>query len=231
MNSFAKGLFQLLIGWVRNLTALWDGDWTRLDSFFDWVTRHWLFLAVVLILVGSAVDVLLWLLRWRPDIAWRVRWKRLRSFSVSGYLHELRFRRGYDQDNTQIMEAARPIAEMPVPGQEPVSQASEAAVHPADVIGEREQLESDLGVVRHGRLLDTPVPEDAPERRRRSERYRLGLRGAVHHFRKRLQEEEEEEYEPDVLPPIMSKEEAFRAPVYPGGQRGRNGTRPGGEEN
>ena len=41
MNAFARGLFQLLIGWVRSLTALWDGDWTRLDSFFAWVTdRH-----------------------------------------------------------------------------------------------------------------------------------------------------------------------------------------------
>ena len=44
------------------------------------------------------------------------------------------------------------------------------------------------------------------------------------------QEEEEDEFEPDVLPPIMSKEEAFRAPVYPGGQRGRNAAQPGGED-
>ena len=48
MNSFAKGLFQLLIGWVRGLTALWDGDWTRLDSFFEWLTRHWLPLGLLL---------------------------------------------------------------------------------------------------------------------------------------------------------------------------------------
>ena len=43
-------------------------------------------------------------------------------------------------------------------------------------------------------------------------------------------EEEEDEDEPEFLPPIMSKEEAFRAPVYPGGQRGRNAAQPGGED-
>ena len=48
MNAFARGLFQLLIGWVRSLTALWDGDWTRLDSFFAWVTGHWMGLVLPL---------------------------------------------------------------------------------------------------------------------------------------------------------------------------------------
>ena len=228
MNSFAKGLFQLLIGWVRSLTALWDGDWTGLDSFFAWLTRHWLSVTLTLILIGSVTDLVVWLLRWRPDISWRIRWKRLRNFSVSGYMHEIRFQRGYNQDNTQIMEAARPIAEQPLP-----PARREEFSPPMDVIDEREQLEADLGVARPGRLMDAPVPEDiaAPERRRRSDRYRSGLRGAVRQVRKRLQEEEEDEYEPDVLPPIMSKEEAFRAPVYPGGQRGRNGGQPGGEDN
>ena len=87
MNSFAKGLFQLLIGWVRGLTALWDGDWTRLDSFFEWLTRHWLPLGLLLILIGSAADLMVWLLRWRPDLSWRSRLKSLRSFSVSSFLH------------------------------------------------------------------------------------------------------------------------------------------------
>jgi hypothetical protein len=58
----------------------------------------------------------------------------------------------------------------------------------------------------------------------------MGLLGAVRHVRERFRDEEEDEFEPDVLPPIMSKEEAFRAPVYPGGQRGRNAAQPGGED-
>ena len=232
MNSFAKGLFQLLIGWVRGLTALWDGDWTRLDSFFEWLTRHWLPLGLLLILIGSAADLMVWLLRWRPDLSWRSRLKSLRSFSVSGFLHELRFHRGYDQDNTQIMEAARPIREK-APADAPLPPPVEEDFRPVDVLEEREHLEADLGVTRsvHVTEIQREEEESAPERRRRSDRYRSGLRGAVQLFRTRLQaEEEEDEDEPEFLPPIMSKEEAFRAPVYPGGQRGRSGVQPGGEE-
>ena len=231
MNSFARGLFQLLIGWVRSLTALWDGDWTRMDSFFDWLTRHWLSLSLVLILIGSAADILIWLLRWRPDIAWRRRWKRLRNFSVSSLLHEVRFHRGYDQDNTQIMEAALPIlSEAPAAELAPFER--QEPVRPVDVLEEREQLEADLGVPRQGRAEELPAEEEAavPARRRRGDKYRSGLRGAVRKVRKRLREDEEDEYEPDVLPPIMSKEEAFRAPVYPGGQRGRSDVQPGGKD-
>ena len=98
---------------------------------------------------------------------------------------------------------------------------------------EREHLEADLGVTRSVRVAEAQQEEEesAPERRRRSDRYRSGLRGAVLQFRTRLQaEEEEDEDEPEFLPPIMSKEEAFRAPVYPGGQRGRNAAQPGGED-
>ena len=72
-------------------------------------------------------DMMIWLLRWRPDIAWRRRWKRLRNFSVSSLLHEVRFHRGYDQDNTQIMEAALPILSE-APAAEP---APEAPAEPA----------------------------------------------------------------------------------------------------
>ena len=231
MNSFARGLFQLLIGWVRGLTALWDGDWSRMDSFFDWLTRHWLSLSLVLILIGSAADILIWLLRWRPDIAWRRRWKRLRNFSVSSLLHEVRFHRGYDQDNTQIMQAALPILSE-APAAEPAPFEKMEPVRPVDVLEEREQLEADLGVTRQGQTEEPQAAEEAavPPRRRRGDKYRSGLLGAVRQARKRLREEEEDEYEPDVLPPIMSKEEAFRAPVYPGGQRGRSGVQPGGKD-
>ena len=89
MNSFAKGLFQLLIGWVRSLTALWVGDWTGIDGFFDWLSRHWLGVSLGLILIGTAADLLVWLLRWRPDLSWRSRWKLLQRFGrelrISGH--------------------------------------------------------------------------------------------------------------------------------------------------
>ena len=178
----------------------------------------------------SVKKMVIWLLRWRPDIAWRSRWKQFRSFSVSSFLHEVRFHRGYDQDNRQIMEAARPIRET-APAEAPLPPPQEV-FRPVDVLEEREQLEADLGVTRPVRLTDTPLPEEeaVPERRRRSDKYRSGLRGAVHQFRSRLQAEEEDEDEPEFLPPIMSKEEAFRAPVYPGGQRGKSGAQPGGED-
>ena len=37
MNSFARGLFQLLIGWLRGLSALTDRSWTQLDSLFSFL--------------------------------------------------------------------------------------------------------------------------------------------------------------------------------------------------
>ena len=231
MNSFAKGLFQMLVGWMRGLTGLWDGDWTQLDSMAAWLSGHWLLPVILIILIGTAADLGIWLIRWRPDLSWRSRWKMMRSFSVGGFLHEIRFRQGYSQDNTQIMEAARPIVEKPVSVQE-TRIIPTGPVHPVDILEEREQLEADLGVTRSEHAMDSaPAEENAlPERRRRSDRYRSGLRGTVAQVRRRLREEREEEFEPDILPPIMSKEEAFRAPVYPKGQQNRY-TRPsGGEE-
>ena len=233
MNAFTRGLFQLLIGWVRSLTALWDGDWTRADSLFDWLVRHWLGVTLLLMLIGTAADLVIWLFRWRPDLTWKSRWKKLQNFSLSGYLHELRFHRGYNQDNTQIMEAARPLPDQPLTARALSAPEQQASFRPLDALEEREQLEEQLGVSRRsGPLPDQPLSLDGEprERRRRSDRYRSGLRGAVRQVRERFHEDEEDGFEPDILPPIMSKEEAFRAPVYPNGRRGGSAGKQEGEE-
>ena len=232
MNAFARGLFQLLIGWMRGLSSLWDGSFATLDRLSGWISGHWLGLALLLVLLGTAADFVVWLLRWRPYRAWASRLKAMRGLSLQGILHEIRFHRGYSGDNTQIMEAARPIlTDSPVSSP---AQDEDLAVSPNAFTG-REHLEMDLGVSSYPEPSSEKESVDglpSPGRRRRSGRARPSrLRGAVMQMRERLhKDEEEDDYEPDILPPIMSKEEAFRAPVYPKGQS-RPGQQPnGGQE-
>ena len=77
MNAFARGLFQLLVGWLRGLSALTDGSWTQLDSLFSFLSGHWLGLVIGLAVLGTALDLAVWFFRWRPDRLWRSSLRRL----------------------------------------------------------------------------------------------------------------------------------------------------------
>ena len=67
MNSFARYLFQGLFSWVYG-AVIHLSDPALIDS---WLAVHWLQVLIVILLFGTLIDVLVWLLRWRPDLVWR----------------------------------------------------------------------------------------------------------------------------------------------------------------
>ena len=73
MGNFANTLFSVLLGWVQSAVSwLWqlvgaDGA----SGLMGWVLDNWLLLTIALCLVGVAVDVVIYLIRWQPYRVWR----------------------------------------------------------------------------------------------------------------------------------------------------------------
>ena len=67
MGTIADSLFTVLMSWVRALVnaiwALFSSDHTTLLAFLG---RHWVAIALGIIVMGLVVDWLVWLIRWRP---------------------------------------------------------------------------------------------------------------------------------------------------------------------
>ena len=82
MNGFANGLFSVLLGWLRGLTeqiwALLSGDG---GSFLAWVGRNWIVLLILLCVIGSVADLIIYLIRWRPWRVWQSFFQRIRPGS------------------------------------------------------------------------------------------------------------------------------------------------------
>ena len=98
MNSFANSLFSLLFGWARSLIQqVWGSAASgRYSGFFVWLGDHWVYLAVLLCVVGTVLDFAIWLVRWRPYLVWRTAMHRLaRRFQGDQTENSRRFERGY----------------------------------------------------------------------------------------------------------------------------------------
>lgn len=223
MNAFANTLFSILLSWVKSLVqACWDlVSGGGASGFFVWLGDHWLPLAVVLCLCGVVVDLLIWLIRWRPDLVWRTK---LRHFSNRLRGREMRsseqrmFQQGY-QDGPEMQEAYGfyPEAWQPEETQmEPAASVWWDAEHQDEAQAEAAWQPSYQAPVYEEPVYAAPAQEAAP-RRRRSDRYQKTDKNA--HFsrlRDKLWENSnEEEAMLDGLPPIVDKDQAFYAPVYP----------------
>lgn len=199
MNAFARYLFQGLFSWVREAIRQLS-DPSLIDG---WLTRNWLSALIPLLLICTVIDYLVWLFRWRPDLAWRSDLRR----SVMNLQREerqmRRFRRGYDKENADIGAVAQPLMDAPVP-------EDMADIRPADAVDE-EALAADAMYDWQYAEMNKPA-EAPPERHRRSERYQRGGRRKPPARKLSLEADDEPV---NGLPPVLSKEEAFRAPVYP----------------
>lgn len=78
MGTLADSLFTVLMSWVRALVnglwALFSADRTTTLEFLG---KHWLLIAVVLIAAGLVIDWIIWLIRWQPYHLWAQRARRL----------------------------------------------------------------------------------------------------------------------------------------------------------
>lgn len=77
-NNFAGNVLQLLLSWLQSLMS---GVWSLFSgagggSVLRWFSENWLSLLIVFMVIGIALDVLVYLFRWRP-FWWWFRKKRL----------------------------------------------------------------------------------------------------------------------------------------------------------
>lgn len=81
MNGYLSSMTTVLLSWVRSLArTLWAAATTETGAgFLRFVADHWLALTIVLLLIGTAIDWIVYLLRWRPQRVWVSFLERLRS--------------------------------------------------------------------------------------------------------------------------------------------------------
>ena len=192
MNAFAKYLFQAMFSWIREAIRQLS-DPKLIDS---WLAKNWLSALIPLLMIGTAIDFIVWLIRWRPDLVWRSSLSRSASLMSEENRELRRFRKGFSKENAEIGAIAKPIMEFEEPFKSADPQMDDAY---------------------YDWQFATPAKPEAeqpPVRHRRSDRYRKPGRTSRAEQR-RMNPQREDDSPVDGLPPLLSKEEAFRAPVYP----------------
>ncbi|MBE0601525.1 MAG: hypothetical protein IH607_07020 [Firmicutes bacterium] len=80
MNSFTNTILTLLLGWLRTLLNAARGfiSSDASTAFFSFFRENWKTLFVALCIVGFALDMIVYLVRWRPQPVWARRRPRRR---------------------------------------------------------------------------------------------------------------------------------------------------------
>lgn len=209
MNAFANTLFSLLLSWVKGLVqSVWGIFSGGADGFFVWLGDHWLGLVVFICLLGAAADLMVWLLRWRPDLVWRTKVRRFRA-RLSGQEMDNRdqqnFYRGYEE--AVDME----------PGalwEENASWQQDDGYDGAPVPNEMEwweQPETEEAYAQPDAVQSVQV------RRRRGDKYQKTDRmKALRRIKSKLRDAQEDDTAMlDGLPSSVDSREAFYDPVFP----------------
>lgn len=100
MGGFANSVLQTMVGWVRTLVSLvWNyaADATG-PSLLEWVSSHWISLAVGLCILGAVVDLVIYLIRWRPYLVWKSFFRRKRARGRVGFGREPALNTGISAD-------------------------------------------------------------------------------------------------------------------------------------
>jgi len=234
MNSFANSLFALLFGWARSLIQrIWSAAAEgRLSGFFTWLGDHWLWVALFICAACTAVDFIVWFIRWQPYKVWQTHMRNVRRFFRGEWWRQKQFEQGYRDavvppEMTVVPQAAPAQGagtwnemEWAVPEGDRAAQAEQrpwaaeaksAYFDPQDAAADqRERVFSQ-------QQYELP-PLEAPDgaypavRRRRSDKYGK-KRGA---WQRRLADMTRDDVGMlDGLPPAVDREAAFHEPVYP----------------
>lgn len=229
MNAFADSLFSICFGWLRSLVQnLWagivGGDFS---SFFAWLGDNWLWLTVFLVLLATALDLIIWMIRWRPYLVWRTKWRRF----VRWLRHEKAaeeaqaFSQGY-QDGPDL---GFPMSDIPFPedwADTPFDQGSGPAYDPASWAeapmrplrpGENEVFAPPPAALPYDTPQPSPLfPADAPRPRRRSDRYAANRAYESAEYAPEQADAETQPYAPSAYAqPYPQQTSAWQRPVQP----------------
>ena len=74
ISAYSSAIVDTMLGWLKGF-ANWVLRLFHLAGSAGanpllWLSRNWLFLLIVLMAVGVAGDILVWLVRWRPHWVW-----------------------------------------------------------------------------------------------------------------------------------------------------------------
>ena len=214
MNTFSNSLFTFLFGWVRTLIeSIWNAAAAgKFSRFLTWLGDHWLFLALWIVVLCTAADFLVWLIRWRPYLVWKTQLRRLSRFlrgeKVDG---RRRFSRGYQE----AVDMGFSGPETPPPERQPLfQQEAPPAWQPEYQESYVPEEEEPLAEEFESPAYDVPADQPEARRRRRSKKHEQKTRSV---WRQRLAapDDDAEDGLLDGLPPAVDKEQAFHEPVYP----------------
>lgn len=214
MNTLSNHVLAVLFSWMRTLI---QGAWNAMSfgasgGFWPWLGDHWLLVIVLLCLICTVLDYLIWLIRWRPYILWRQRIGRLFHRTADG-VYDGGFGRGYREKVDLDLQDMPPNAE-----QEP--EEWEAAV-PTPAVPLEAVYPDPEPIGRFPGAGDAPMTEEAVPaaweetprtRHRRGERHENRRRNMIAW---RLRSEGDALDPQEELPPEEEQESMFHEPVYP----------------
>ena len=142
-TGYANAIVDAMLGWLKGLAG-WVLQLFNLSggaSPLKFLADNWLKLLVLLLIIGVAVDLLVWLIRWRPYWIW-FRKKRVLINDADFFAHEAELdegagrRKAASKRNWVDHEYVVPSKVVPKPAPRPASKAKKEAdlwAEPKDV--------------------------------------------------------------------------------------------------
>lgn len=93
MGDLAKTIFSLLLGWLPTVAyTIWNGINNHDgNSFFSWIGHHLILVFVIICLIGSTADLLVYCFRWKPLTVLKSFFRRHRDKTDPGQPDETEF--------------------------------------------------------------------------------------------------------------------------------------------
>ena len=81
MGGFAQICIKLMIGWLETAVSQVWKFFTRPDEggLLAWIGQHWLAILIVLCVIGVLTDLIVYLFRWKPVEVWKSWLRRIRQ--------------------------------------------------------------------------------------------------------------------------------------------------------
>ena len=243
MSGFANTVFTLLVGWFQAVVSLiWSGLTEKNDgNLLTWIGNNWILIVIVLCVIGSVVDLSVYIVRWKPIEVIRSYFARKKEKHVPDYAvpaAETGSRYSVMSEKTEESSSGRNVyrplfASNQAAQDETEKSLSEeipynSAAGQYDETGWQEPREYRKGPEKHEVPADSPyrrpVTEPAfPEQETRTGREpaERSPEAAVRPRRRRINvselfgnpEEDMMHFEPPK--PMIDQTEAYHTPVYP----------------
>ena len=95
MSGFANTVFTLLVGWFQAVVSLiWSGLTGKGDgNILTWIGNHWIVIVIILCVVGSVVDLSVYIARWKPLVVIRSYFVHITHIFAIKTIRDVRLRR------------------------------------------------------------------------------------------------------------------------------------------